>query len=136
MSESCVFCKIARKEAPATTVFEDERVIAFMSIRPISVGHTLVVPKKHYRDIYEIPEEEIAYLYRIVKRIAHAVEKAEHAEGIRVVQNNGEAAGQVIFHLHVHIIPMNKDHSWLHKPENGNVEALEIEAKKIRQFID
>jgi histidine triad (HIT) family protein len=136
MSESCIFCKIARKEAPATTVFEDERVIAFMSIRPISVGHTLVVPKKHYRDIYEIPEEEIAYLYRIVKRIAHAVEKAEHAEGIRVVQNNGEAAGQVIFHLHAHIIPMNKDHSWLHKPENVNVEALEIEAKKIRQFID
>jgi histidine triad (HIT) family protein len=136
MPESCIFCKIARKEAPATMVFEDERVIAFMSIRPISVGHTLVVPKKHYRDIYEIPEEEIAYLYRIVKRIAHAVEKAEHAEGIRVVQNNGEAAGQVIFHLHVHIIPMSKDHSWLHKPENGNVEALEIEAKKIRQFID
>jgi histidine triad (HIT) family protein len=136
MSESCIFCKIARKEAPATTVFEDASVIAFMSIRPISVGHTLVVPKKHYRDIFEIPEEEIAYLYRIVKRIAHAVKKAEHAQGIRVVQNNGEAAGQVIFHLHVHIIPMKKDHSWLHKPENGNVEALEIEAKKIRQFID
>jgi histidine triad (HIT) family protein len=136
MSESCVFCKIALKEAPASKVYEDEQVIAFMSIKPISMGHTLVVPKRHYRDIFETPEEEIAYLYRIVKRIAHAVEKAERAEGIRVVQNNGEAAGQVIFHLHVHIIPMNKNHPWLHKSENGEVEALEIEAKKIQQFIE
>jgi histidine triad (HIT) family protein len=135
MSESCVFCKIAQKEAPASTVYEDEKVIAFMSIQPIGVGHTLVVPKKHYENIYEIPEEDVAYLYRIVKKLTHAVKKAVDADGIRIVQNNGEAAGQVIFHLHVHIIPVSRDRPWAHYPESRDVEALNDDARKIRQFI-
>ena len=66
MTESCTFCKIARGEAPASQVYEDEKVIAFLSIRPINVGHTLVVPKRHYENIYEIPEEEVAHLSKIV----------------------------------------------------------------------
>jgi histidine triad (HIT) family protein len=135
MPESCTFCKIARKEAPANTVFEDEKIIAFLSIQPINVGHTLVVPKKHYENIYEIPEEEVAYLYKIVKKMAYAVKNAVSAEGIRIVQNNGEAAGQVIFHLHVHIIPMNKNRPWLHHPENRDADALKDDARRIRQFI-
>jgi histidine triad (HIT) family protein len=135
MSESCIFCKIAAKEAPAHVVYEDETVIAFMSIPPINVGHTLVVPKKHYENIYEIPEDDIAYLYKIVKKVTHAVNKAVNAEGIRIIQNNGEAAGQVIFHLHVHIIPINKGRQWVHYPENRDAEALEDDAKKIRQYI-
>ena len=106
MSEDCIFCQIIRKEAPASIVYEDDRVVAFLSNRPVNEGHTLVVPKKHYENIYDIPEEEIAYLFKIVKRVAHAVRDAMAAEGIRVVQNNGWAAGQVIFHFHVHVIPM------------------------------
>jgi histidine triad (HIT) family protein len=135
MSESCIFCKIAQKEAPANVVYEDENVIAFLSIQPINIGHTLIVPKKHYDNIYEIPEEEVAYLYKIVKKLAHAVNKAVNAEGIRIVQNNGEAAGQVIFHLHVHIIPMNKERPWVHHLENRLADALKDDARKIRQFI-
>jgi histidine triad (HIT) family protein len=135
MSESCAFCKIVRNEAPASRVYEDENVIAFLSIRPINIGHTLVVPKKHYKNIYEIPEEEVAYLYKIVKKITHAVKKAEDAEGIRIVQNNGEAAGQVIFHMHVHIIPMNKDRSWMHHAGMRDSHTLEADAERIRQFI-
>ena len=135
MSESCVFCKIAAKEAPAHVVYEDDKVIAFMSIQPINVGHTLVVPKKHYENIYEISEEDVAYLYKIVKKIAHAVKKAVNAEGIRIVQNNGEAAGQVIFHMHVHIIPMSRGRQWVHYPENRNAEELNDDAGKIRQFV-
>ena len=135
MSESCVFCKIAVKEAPAHVVYEDDKVIAFMSIQPINVGHTLVVPKKHYENIYEISEEDVAYLYKIVKKIAHAVKKAVNAEGIRIVQNNGEAAGQVIFHMHVHIIPMSRGRQWVHYPENRNAEELNDDARKIRQFV-
>jgi histidine triad (HIT) family protein len=135
MSESCIFCKIARKEAPASTVYEDEKVIAFLSIQPINVGHTLVVPKKHYENIYEFPEEEVAHLYKIVKKLAHAVKMAVDAEGIRIVQNNGEAAGQVIFHLHVHIIPMNKNRQWMHHPENRDADALKDDARRIRQFV-
>ena len=135
MSESCVFCKIAAKEAPAHVVYEDDKVIAFMSIQPINVGHALVVPKKHYENIYEISEEDVAYLYKIVKKIAHAVKKAVNAEGIRIVQNNGEAAGQVIFHMHVHIIPMSRGRQWVHYPENRNAEELNDDAGKIRQFV-
>jgi len=135
MPESCIFCKIAQKEAPTSVVYEDDKVIAFMSIQPINVGHTLVVPKKHYENIYEIPEEEVAYLYTVVKKMAHAVKKAVNAEGIRIVQNNGAAAGQVIFHLHVHIIPMNKNRPWVHHPENRDADALKGDASKIRQFI-
>jgi histidine triad (HIT) family protein len=135
MSEFCAFCKIARKESPASWVYEDEKVIAFLSIRPINVGHTLVVPKKHYENIYEIPEDEVAYLYKIVKKMAYAVMKAVDAEGIRIVQNNGEAAGQVIFHLHVHVIPMNKNQSWVHHARIRDAGALGDDAKRIRQFV-
>jgi histidine triad (HIT) family protein len=135
MSESCVFCKIARKEAPASPVFEDEKVIAFMSIKPINIGHTLVVPKKHYENIFGISEDEVAHLYKIVKKIAYAVKKAVSADGIRIVQNNGEAAGQVIFHLHVHVIPMNKNRPWLHRLENRDENGLKDDARKIRQFL-
>ncbi len=135
MSESCVFCKIARKEAPAKIVYEDDQVIAFMSIQPINVGHTLVVPKTHYENVYAISLDEIAYLYKIVKKIAHAVKNAVNAEGIRIVQNNGVAAGQVIFHLHAHIIPMSEGSHGIHYPQNRSTNELEDDAKKIRQFL-
>jgi histidine triad (HIT) family protein len=135
MSEPCAFCDIAQKKAPASIVYEDEKVIAFMSIRPINIGHTLVVPKKHYENIYAIPEDEVAHLYRVVKKIAHAVQKAVNAEGIRIVQNNGEAAGQVVFHIHVHIIPMNKDHSWMQHAQMRDADSLKNDAEKIKQVI-
>jgi histidine triad (HIT) family protein len=135
MSESCIFCKIIQKEAPASIVYEDDKVIAFMSIQPINVGHTLVVPKTHYKNIYEIPDEEVAYLYKIVKKLSHSVKKAVNAEGMRIVQNNGGVAGQVIFHLHVHIIPMSKERKWVHHPENRDVAALKNDAQKIHNLI-
>jgi histidine triad (HIT) family protein len=135
MSESCIFCKIVREEAPANVVYEDDKVIAFMSIQPINVGHMLVVPKKHYENVYEIPEDEVAYLYRIVKKLAHAVKKAVNAEGIRIVQNNGAAAGQVIFHLHVHIIPLRHGPHGVHYPVDRGADELKDDAQKIRQFI-
>ena len=141
MSENCIFCKIIRKGAPASIIYEDEQVIAFMSNRPVNEGHTLIVPKKHYENIYEIPEEDIAYLFKVVKRVAHAVRDAMAAEGVRVVQNNGWAAGQVIFHLHVHVIPMKPHEGFAHgkaykDPTQGRMpEALELDAEKIRRNL-
>jgi len=135
MSESCTFCKIVRREAPASVVYEDEKVVAFMSIQPINIGHTLVVPKKHYENIYEIPEEEVAYLYKIVKKVTTAVNRAVNAEGIRILQNNGEAAGQVIFHFHVHVIPMNMQHSFLQHRTIRDTKTLNEDAEKIRQLM-
>jgi len=135
MTELCTFCQIARREAPASLVYEDEKVRAFLSNHPVNVGHTLVISRKHYENVFEIPEEEIAHLFTIVKKVAHAVKRAENAEGIRIVQNNGEAAGQVIFHLHVHIIPMYKEISPFHHREIREASALENDEKRIRPFL-
>ena len=134
MSE-CIFCQIIRKEAPASIVYEDEQVVAFLSNRPVNVGHTLVAPKKHYVNIYEIPEEEAAYLFRIVKRVAYAVKDATGVEGIRIVQNNGEAAGQVVFHLHVHVIPMKPYSQFRHESGFRVAELLDKDAEKIRRYL-
>jgi histidine triad (HIT) family protein len=135
MTEPCTFCKIVRREAPASYVYEDEKAVAFLSTRPVNVGHTLVVPKRHYENIFEISEKEVVHLSKIVKKVACAVKKAVSAEGIRIVQNNGEAAGQVIFHLHVHIIPMYAEFSTLHNREIREANELESDAKRIRQFL-
>lgn len=105
MAEHCVFCKIARHEEPASRIYEDGEVLAFLDMRPVNEGHTLVIPRKHYENIYEIPDDEVACLFRIVKRLAGAVKESLKADGISVVQNNGRAARQVVFHFHVHIIP-------------------------------
>ena len=140
MSE-CVFCQIIRNQLPASVVYEDEQVIAFLSNRPVNEGHTLVLPKKHYENIYEISEDEVAYIFRVVKRVAHAVRDATAAEGIRIVQNNGWAAGQVIFHLHVHVIPMRPHEGFSHgkayrdPTQPRHAELLEMDAQKIRNFL-
>ncbi len=139
MSENCIFCQIIRKQAPANIVYEDEQMVAFLSNRPVNDGHTLVVPKKHYENIYEIPEEEAGYLFKIAKKVAHAVKDAIGAEGIRIVQNNGWAAGQVVFHLHVHVIPLAPNEGFVHgkafrsHTNPGNSDELRKVAEKIKQ---
>jgi len=134
MSE-CIFCQITRKEAPSSIVYEDEQVVAFLSNRPVNIGHTLVAPKKHYENIYEIPEEEAAYLFKMVKKIAQAVKDATGIEGIRIVQNNGEDAGQVVFHLHVHIIPMKPAGQIFHEHGFRAAELLDEDVEKIRLHL-
>jgi histidine triad (HIT) family protein len=140
MSE-CIFCQIIRKQAPASVIYEDKQVIAFLSNRPVNKGHALVVPKKHYENIFEISEEEAAYLFKITKRIAHAVRNAVTAEGIRIVQNNGWAAGQVVFHLHVHVIPMEPNEGFIHGKafhDHSNPrerKELEEDAQKIKRYL-
>ena len=134
MSE-CAFCKIIRKEAPANIVYEDEQVAAFLSNRPVNIGHTLVVPKKHYENIYQIPEQEAAYLFKVAKRVAHAVHDSFKPEGIRIVQNNGEVAGQVVFHLHVHIIPMKPTDHFGHQNGVRSADLLNKDAERIRQHL-
>jgi histidine triad (HIT) family protein len=134
MTEPCTFCQIIRREAPSSIVYEDETVIAFMSNRPVNPGHTLIVPRRHYENIHQISEEELEHVYKVVKRVASAVNGAIHPEGIRVVQNNGEAAGQVIPHFHVHVIPLYKQAPKA-PLELRDASALEIDAGRIRPLI-
>ena len=132
----CVFCQIVRKQVQASFVYEDETVAAFLSYRPVNVGHTLVIPKRHYVNIYEMPENEVAYLFKIAKRVAHAVRDATGNDAIRIVQNNGKYAGQVIFHMHVHIIPMKEGNHFWYKNDLRPSDLLDLDALKIKQKIE
>ena len=105
MVDDCPFCKIGSGEATASIVYEDANVIAFMDLSPASFGHTLVVPKQHFENIYEVPEKLLAEMAAVVKRICVAMKKTINADGIKVIQLNGRAAGQVVMHIHIHVIP-------------------------------
>ncbi len=103
--EECLFCKIVMGEIPSDKVYEDSEHLAFLDINPRNPGHTLVVPKKHYETILEMPDNEAAELFKVVKSIAIAVKKGMKADGISIGQSNERAAGQVIPHAHFHVIP-------------------------------
>ncbi len=103
--KECLFCRIVRNEIPAKKVFEDEKVLAFLDINPRNPGHTLVIPKKHYETILDIPEAEIGDLFKTVKKISAMIKNGLNAQGISISQSNGSVAGQVVAHMHVHVIP-------------------------------
>jgi len=135
VAEDCVFCKIARREAHASLIYENKDVMAILDSKPVNEGHTLVISRKHYENIFEIPDEEAANLFKIVKKLATAIMKSEKAEGIRIVQNNGRAAHQVIFHFHVHIIPEFEGQDLRMFRETPEQSELEKVAAKIRKFM-
>lgn len=135
--ESCIFCKIVQKQAPSSIIFEDDKVMAFLDIRPVNEGHTLVIPKDHYIDIYEIPQELIGQVHIVTKTVSLAVKQAVNAEGISIIQQNGKAAGQDIFHLHVHIIPRyhGQKMTSFHELKTVENEKLDQTATKIKQHL-
>jgi len=136
-ADTCVFCRIAQKEERASFIFEDEAVIAFLDARPVNEGHTLVVPKKHYENIFEIPDDEVAHLFKVVKKVAAAIMSAENAEGLRIVQNNGSAANQIVFHIHVHVIPEyeGRDPRLPRPRASPGQSELDRVAGRIRKFL-
>lgn len=102
--KDCIFCKIIDGEIPSHKVYEDENVIAFLDANPVSKGHTLVVPKEHTDDIHGA--EDMSYMWDVLVKVSDALEEAFDPEGINIAQNNGEAAGQEVFHLHFHVTPI------------------------------
>jgi len=101
----CIFCKIAAGQIPCSKIYEDENVLAFLDIGPVSDGHTLVIPKQHYTKIHECPPEILTAVASVLPKIAGAVFEASSADGYNVLCNNGRASGQLVEHLHFHIIP-------------------------------
>jgi histidine triad (HIT) family protein len=133
----CQYCKLVRKEDPVSVIYEDDKTMAFLTVKPINEGHTLVITKKHYDMIYNLPEDEISSLFQIVKLIAFAVKKSVNAKGISIRQYNGVSTGQKINHVHVHIIPRyNKDEPTYSK-KLLEVERTELNdtANKIRMNV-
>ena len=105
MAEDCPFCKIGSGEIPAKKVFENDIAVAFLDINPRNPGHTLVIPKKHYETLFDMPSEEAGELFEVVTEVANAVKSGVNADGLNISQNNYRAAGQLVPHLHFHLIP-------------------------------
>lgn len=131
--DSCVFCRMVAGEIPVAKVYEDEAVLAFLDIAPVSDGHTLVIPKRHYTRVHECPPEILAEVASRVGRIAKAVKAAVGADGYNVLCNNGKAAGQAVDHLHLHVIPRKAGDGvfteWPSRQYEGQIDKL---AEKIR----
>ncbi|MDZ7726620.1 MAG: HIT family protein [Candidatus Campbellbacteria bacterium] len=128
----CIFCKIVKKEFPADIVYEDEHTLAFLDIKPVNKGHTLVVPKEHVVNIFDAEFDTYSHVYRTAKKIALAQKEALDSEGTNISNNNGPAAGQEVFHYHVHVIPRYTNDGLSHWPKK---EYAEGEAEEFREKI-
>ena len=134
----CVFCAIVGGQSPIAKVYEDTTFLAFMDKYPITSGHTLVLPKFHYGDVFQMTESEVGNMYRVVHIIALAVYSATGAQGLNTGQNNGRAANQIVPHVHVHIIPRyekdSQDGKWPSRKVT-NYGELEKLANKIKKNL-
>lgn len=107
--ENCIFCKIANGEIPSATLYEDEDFRVILDLGPASKGHALILPKEHYKDLYELDDEVAAKALVLAKKMITKMTAVLGCEGYNVVQNNGELAGQTVFHFHMHLIPRYKN---------------------------
>ena len=139
MNSDCIFCRIVSGDLPATRVYEDDQVLAFMDIGPIVKGHTLVIPKVHYDPLTALPLPLLQHLISVVQKIARAQFAALNADGINVSQANGTAAGQIVPHVHFHIIPRFKSdgHHWNWTPKEYNDRSeMKIFADQITAALE
>lgn len=131
--DDCIFCKIANGEIPSKTLYEDELFRAILDLGPAAKGHALVLPKEHFANLYELPEEWCAKAFVLAKRMAAQMTEKLCCDGFNLVQNNGEAAGQTVPHFHVHMIPRYKEDGqkigW--NPLSPSQEELEAVREEI-----
>ena len=134
---SCLFCKILNKEISADFVYEDEKVAAFLDINPVKPGHVLVLPKIHVEQLHDLDDEYILPVMQVIKKTMKALLAQENVDGINIGQNNYTAAGQVVPHVHFHVIPRKTGDGHRHWPGTayGQGEAAEI-AEKIKKGIE
>ncbi|MBE5928150.1 MAG: HIT family protein [Lachnospiraceae bacterium] len=134
--KDCIFCKIIAGDIPSRTVYEDDDFKAILDVAPASRGHVIILPKNHAKDITELADEDTKGIFAVAKKIAAMQMDVLGCDGVNVLQNNGEAAGQTVFHLHMHVIPRYKNDTvnvtW--KPQDGsdNDEVLELYKKYMQ----
>ena len=136
MLEDTIFSKIIRREVPAEIVYEDDDTLAFLDAKPVAPGHTLVIPKKPMRNIFDVDDATLAAVMRTVRKISPAVRDAVGAHGVHINSNHEAEAGQIVFHLHFHIIPRHSRSEFSFWPQNEypNGDAASI-GEKIRQAL-
>lgn len=107
--EDCIFCKIAGGELPSKTLYEDDNFKVILDLGPATRGHAILLPKEHYANLFEVPQDDLAEAIKLVKKMATKMKENLHADGFNLVQNNGEVAGQTVNHFHIHLIPRYKE---------------------------
>ena len=134
--EECLFCKIVKGELPSSKIYEDEYTLAFLDLFPVNKGHSLVISKEHYKNIFDVPEESLSKISSVMKNVADAVKNGVNADGISIAQSNGKDAGQVISHIHFHVMPRFKNDGLKLWPQ-GKYEEGEMDKFKedISKFL-
>ena len=134
MDNDCIFCKIANGEIPSSTIYEDDMFRVILDLSPATKGHALIIPKNHMANIFEMDESTDGKAFVLASRIAKAMKEALHCDGLNIVQNNGEIAGQTVFHFHMHIIPRyegdNQNINWV--PGTSEADERNAVAEQIK----
>lgn len=128
----CIFCKIAAGEIPSNCLYEDELVKVILDLEPASKGHALIIPKKHATDLFTLDEETKAHVLSVASKVGMAIKKSLNADGINLLQNNGEAAGQTVMHFHMHIVPRYEGDGLKLFPSNTSTPE---ELQEIKELI-
>ncbi len=133
---NCIFCKIIDGSIPSAKIYEDEHVYAFMDIMPLTKGHTLIIPKSHKENVYDLSEEEASNLFKVVPKIASALKDTFGSVGMNLLNNNGAPAGQSVFHFHLHFIPRYDQTdglklTWNTKEKTYSSEMIQDLAKEL-----
>ena len=131
--DNCIFCKIIAGKIPSHTIYEDEQFKVILDVGPATRGHALIIPKNHFTNLYELPEEMAADAMKLAKKLMIKMTEKLHCDGFNVIQNNGEVAGQTVFHFHMHLIPRYKEDGEILKYIAGHPEGKELE--EIRRTI-
>ncbi len=135
--KDCIFCKIVKGDIPAEKVYEDEDILAFLDITPINAGHTLLIPKKHYENLFELPDDVLQKISIKLRDLGKKIKEAVRAEGLNIGMNNRPAAGQLVMHAHFHLIPRYVSDGYKHwggrKYKAGEMSLI---AEKIKKEIN
>lgn len=130
--ENCIFCKIAKGELPAAKIWEDENHVAFLDISPATRGHTLIIPKEHYENLFDIPEEKLTEIAKISKEIALLIKEKLNADGINLLNSSNKCAQQEVPHFHMHVIPRYEGGKFKLEPLN---KTLDKNLEKVKKEI-
>lgn len=137
IKDDCIFCKIARGDIPSATIYENNDLKVFLDVAPANRGHALIVPKEHYDNIFQLDAETAGKIFSMATVVARAIREETGCEGMNIVQNNGEVAGQTVNHFHLHLIPRNSGDevavSW--KPHETSSDEQNALAKSIKKKI-
>lgn len=138
LAENCIFCKIVSGKQEASVVYEDDEILAFLDINPLTSGHTLVIPKNHYVDITDIPVSLLERVSQVSKTIGIKMMSNFGADGVNIMHATGHSAGQSVFHFHVHVLPRKKGESigfeewWFSRAHHPSKSELDAVANKLR----